>query len=73
MADLSDAVEAEHVDLSDLTIVTVNVETRDGRQLSMVWAAEDGQLAITDQEQGYGADESGNFETWTFTLTQRRP
>lgn len=41
--------EAEEPDLSDLAVVILNVETRDGRQLSMVWAAEDERLAIVQE------------------------
>lgn len=73
MADLEDAVPAEqNPDLSDLTLVILNVETREGRQLSMVWGEAEGPLSI-DQALGYGSDEAGNFDTWTITLTQRRP
>lgn len=70
MADLSDAQPAEEKpDLSDLMIVTLNVETREGRQLSMVWAAEDCKLALTDDSTMVDRIDG----KWTFTVHQTRP
>lgn len=61
MDDLTQAVPAEEEpDLSDLTMVILNVETRDGRQLSMVWEPEGGTLSLED-----GSDVPG---VWQFTV-----
>lgn len=70
MADLTEPEPEEAVpDLTDLSYVTINVETTDGSQFSIVIAAEDENLSMT-QEQGYGADAQGDFRTWTFTVRQ---
>lgn len=51
MADLEDAVPVDFTpDLSDLAIVTVNVETRDGAQYTILWAAEAGRLSMIQDE-----------------------
>lgn len=73
MADLTEPEPEEVVpDLTDLAYVTVNVETTDERQYSIVIAAEDESLEMA-QEQGYGADDRGDFRTWTFTVRQTTP
>lgn len=73
VADLEDPIILDEApNLDDLALVTVNVETRDGRQLSMVWAAENGTLSMRD-EQGYGSDETGDYEDWTFSVIRRSP
>lgn len=59
--------EAQDVDLSDLGIVILNVETRDGRQLSMQWACEDGQLAVDGPKHFQGR----RVERWTFIVAKR--
>lgn len=59
------AGEAEDVDLSDLAVVILNVETQDGRQLSMVWACEDGHLELAE---GDVATDSQGFGSWPFTV-----
>jgi hypothetical protein len=58
---------AEAPDLSDLALVTLNAETSDGRQYSMVWTAEEGPLSII--EDGYYTGPAGT--KWTFTLNQK--
>jgi hypothetical protein len=59
----------EAPDLSDLALVTLNAETSDGRQYSMVWTAEKGSLSII--EDGYYTGPAGT--KWTFTLNQAQP
>lgn len=70
MADLTEP-EPEEVapSLDDLKYVTINVETQDGQQFSMVIAAEGEHLSMT-QEPGYGADAQGDFRTWSFLVRQ---
>lgn len=57
-------------DLSDLVMVVINVETRDGRQLAISYGveAEDDRLSMI-MDSGYGA----NFEEWTFTVRRTSP
>lgn len=61
---------AEEVDLSDLTMVILNVETREGRQLSMVWEAEGGRLSLEDQSTIDVTEDEG---IWSFRVVKRVP
>ena len=72
MADLDDAQPIDFTpDLSDLAIVTLNVETREGAQYSIVWAAEDGCLSLAEHER-VDQGEHG-FQQWTYKITQETP
>lgn len=69
MADLSEIVgEAEDSDdvLSDLSMVIVNVEAKDGRQMSMVLDAEGMQMSLTTDLDG-----DTMSEVHTFTVVRR--
>jgi hypothetical protein len=59
----------EAPDLSDLALVTLNAETSDGRQYSMVWTAEEGPLSIVED----GFYVSPAVTKWTFVLVQKAP
>lgn len=63
-------VAEEAPDLSDLTMVVVNVETRDGRQLSLVYGLgnETDRLSFTDLP---GTDDSEHgYQQWRFAVTK---
>lgn len=70
MADLDGAVPLDDVpDLSDLTAVILNVETSEGRQLTMIVAPEAvGDRLSLEQAQSYGADD----ERWVWTVVRTR-
>jgi len=57
----------ETPDLSDLAVVTLNAQTSDGRQYSMVWSAEEGALSISED----GFYVSPACQKWTFTFIQK--
>lgn len=57
----------ETPDLSDLAVVTLNAQTSDGKQYSMVWTAEEGHLSIEGPSSWI---EGPSFHQWYFTIIQ---
>lgn len=69
MADLTEPEpEAVVPDLTDLSYVTINVETNDGQQFSMVISSEDQHLEMVVED----AKSNGHFlRGWEVHITQR--
>lgn len=70
MADLDDAQPLQgEPDLSDLAMVILNIETRDGQQLSFLLAPDEevpGRMSMD-----HSLDGDSFTETHTFTITRR--
>lgn len=73
MDEIIGVAEDQEPDTSDLAMVIINVETRDGRQLARAFGPEvQGDVVSMTMEYAYGSDEF-DFEEWTIKIKRTSP